>query len=188
MTQLINMGRPKRNLDPSGMYHIIARGNNKLPIFHCVEDYRMYLFILLQAKFAYGFSMYHYVLMPNHVHLLMQPRREKFSACMHKIQTNYAKYFCKKYNFVGHVWQDRFKSLSIETNAYLLACGNYIEMNPVRAGLGTRPEEWAWSSCKFYVFGEKNKLISCNPLYETFAKEESERRLLYSQQLSKTRS
>lgn len=182
------MGRPKRNIDPSGTYHIICRGNNKLPIFRCPEDYQRYLFLLLKAKYAYGFLMYHYVLMPNHVHLLIKPEHGKFSSCMHLIQTNYAKYFCKKYDFVGHVWQNRFKSISIETDSYLIACGSYIEMNPVRAGIVSQPDEWRWSSCGFYMRGEMNLLLNADPLYESLGKHEEERRIAYRHLLLNTRA
>jgi putative transposase len=142
---------------------------------------------LLKAKHAFGFLMYHYVLMPNHVHLLIKPEDGKFSSCMHQIQTSYAKFFCKKYGSVGHVWQNRFKSLSIETDSYLIACGNYIEMNPLRAGIVSQPDEWRWSSCRFYVRGETNLLLNTDPLYESLGKNEEDRRIIYKQLLPNTR-
>ena len=182
------MPRAPREINPEGIYHIIARGNNKSPVFHDANDYLKYLSILNEAKEQYGFSIYHYVLMPNHVHLLLQPNCEKLSLFMHDIQMNYAKSYCKKHAFVGHVWQGRFKSLPIENDAYLFACGNYIEMNPVRAKLVGLAEYWRWSSYTHYACGEENNLLNPDPLFETLGNDEATRRLAYVQLIEKTRA
>jgi putative transposase len=125
--------------------------------------------------------------MPNHIHLLLKPNVDNFSACMHLIQMSYAKKYCWKYHFIGHVWQGRFRSSLIENDAYLLACGNYIEMNPVRAGLTHLPEYWEWSSHRFYAFGEANDIIDADPLYKSFGDSETSRRVFYRQTLQMTR-
>lgn len=182
------MARPLRLIDPDVAYHVISRGNNKSSIFHGTEDYKKYLSVLDKAKEVYGFSLYHYVLMPNHVHLLIRPNESDLSVFMHVIQMSYAKYYCKKYGFVGHVWQGRFKSLSIENDSYLFACGNYIEMNPVRARLTVSPKAWAWSSYHVYAFGAGNPRVDADPLFETLAKNEEDRHGLYRELLDKTRA
>ena len=181
------MPRTPRTFDPNGTYHIIGRGNNKSLIFHDENDYKTYLYILLQTKSLYNFYLYHFVLMPNHVHLLLKPNSDKLSHIMHAIQMNYARYFCKKYNFIGHVWQGRFKNVEIKNDAQLLSCGNYIEMNPVRAGLIVRPETWQWSSYRFYAFGEENDLVDPDPLFE-FPTKNNQARFVYQATLIKTRA
>ncbi len=182
------MPRPPRLIDPEGTYHVISRGNNKSLIFHGENDYKTYLDILLQAKRLFGFCLYHYALMPNHVHLLLNPTGDKLSKIMHAIQMNYARYYCKKYNFVGHVWQGRFKSIVIENDAQLLSCGNYIEMNPVRAGLVNRPEDWEWSSNRYYAQGAINSLIDPDPLFISPEAITDIIRQKYQQTLDKTRA
>lgn len=184
------MARAPRSIDPEGVYHVICRGNNKARIFHRSEDYEKYLSILQGAKRSYGFLLYHYVLMPNHVHLLLKPTTHAFSACMHQVQMKFAKDYCQTHHFVGHVWQGRFKSLLIENDAYVMACGNYIEMNPVRAGLVDLPDKWQWSSYRWYAFGEANELIDADPLFKVFEAQDRVRdhQLVYRQTISKTRA
>ncbi len=182
------MARAPRLIYPDETYHIICRGNNKSSIFHCPEDYAWYLTALEEAKRRYGFSLYHYVLMPNHVHLLLRPNDGGLSESMHVMQMRYAKHYCKKYRFIGHVWHSRFKSLLIENDAYLLACGNYIEMNPVRAGLVTIPDDWGWSSYRYYAHGEDNSIVEADPLFVSFKEIKNDIRAMYRQTLHLTRA
>ncbi len=182
------MPRPPRKIDPNGTYHIISRGNNKSLIFHDTNDYKVYILLLTEVKRSHGFYLYHYVLMPNHVHLLLKPNGDKLSKFMHAVQMKYAKYYCKKYNFIGHVWQGRFKNVEIGNDAQLLACGNYIEMNPVRAGLVYRPEDWEWSSYNYYAHGAKNPLVDPDPLFISSGGITETIRQKYQQTLDKTRA
>jgi putative transposase len=141
---------PRRNrasiVEAGGYYHVIARGNDKMTIFRDRIDFVRYGSILKMVVGEEGVVMSRFVLMPNHVHLLLKPSERGLSRCMLRIQRAYAEHFRKKYDHVGHVWQGRYKSLPILTDAYLSACGDYIEMNPVRAGLVNRPEAWPYSS------------------------------------------
>ncbi len=150
---------------PECYYHLVARGNDKARIFHCESDYRRYLEFVTEAKARYRVFLYHYVLMPNHIHMEVEPTEGDLSSFMHAIQSPYAKFYCKKYGRVGHVWQGRFKCSWIDTDAYLFACGNYIELNPIRAKLVKKTEDWPFSSYRFYAFGEKDDLIDADPLY-----------------------
>lgn len=164
------------------MYHIICRGNNKSIIFRRPGDYGHYLSLLKNAKHLYGFDLYHFVLMPNHVHLLLKPHADNMSELMHVIQMGYAKYFCGTYRHIGHVWQDRFKSIHIENDPYLFACGSYIEMNPVRAGLVAHPEDWGWSSFQHYAT-KPMTIVDTDPLFESFRGSEEEKRVAYRKAL-----
>lgn len=180
------MSRYPRIFDPTGIYHVRSRGNNRTAIFHDDKDYRSYLNILRRAKRKFGFSLYHYVLMPNHVHLLLCPSGN-LSEIIHFINLVFSKYYCRRYDFVGHVWQGRFSCSHVNNDAYLLTCGNYIEMNPVRAGLVSKPEDWNHSSYRFYACADKSAFLEADPFFPNLGLTENERRERYKAQLSATR-
>jgi putative transposase len=141
------MPRPPRPTSPNLLFHVINRGNNKQRIFITDEDYSAFLHLMKLHKHRFGLKIYFYVLMPNHIHLLVEPLYENtLSQFMHAITLGYSKMFKEKYKCVGHLWQGRFKSLLIESDEYLLQCGIYIEHNPVRAKLALLPSEYNWSS------------------------------------------
>ena len=126
-------------------YHIISRGNNKLKIFHEDVDYVKYLEILSKYRDKFKFELYNFVLMLNHVHLLLKAE-DDISFIMHRINLSYAQYYKFKYKHIGHFWQDRFKSYIVEENSYLLALAKYIETNPMRTLSCISPEDYPYSS------------------------------------------
>lgn len=130
-------------------YHIITRGNQKQIVFKDANDFRNYLIMLRKALKKYSIPIYAYCLMPNHTHLLIEPKcLSDMSKSMHWINRGYAAYFNAKYEKVGHVWQGRFKSKPILKGQYLINCASYIENNPVRANLVEDPLSYQWSSYK----------------------------------------
>lgn len=128
------------------IYHIIARGNDKQQLFFDDYDYRLYLRLLDKSKQKNCVSVLNYCLMPNHVHMLVRPETDDLSKFMYFIQRHYALHFNFKHGRVGHVWQGRFKSLLVETDAYYQVCAEYIQENPIRAGLCSNPTDWPYSS------------------------------------------
>ncbi len=177
-----------RQFHAQNAYHVISRGSGKQTVFKDPADYETYLRILRWAKERHDVEVFHYVLMPNHVHLLVRPRRQNGSRFMQYLNSKYAKYFCERYKKIGHVWKNRFKSLVIESDAYLMACGNYIEMNPVRAMLTKKPEQWPYSSYRHYSIGTDDGLVDGNPMYADFGKTKHERRSAYKKWIGKTRA
>ncbi|MEK9152218.1 MAG: transposase [Patescibacteria group bacterium] len=175
------MPRTPRNniLAPDSVYHLIGRGNNKQQIFHDDEDYEKYMNLMLEAKTRHRVFLYHFTLMPNHIHFSAKPAGDGPSRFMHDLQMFYAQYYCRKYEFIGHVWQGRFKSLRMDSDMHVFACGNYIELNPVRAGLVQRPEDWLYSSYCVYAFGEVHLLVDIDPYYENFGRTPVERQKHY---------
>lgn len=135
-------------LQPSGvLFHVMNRGNNKNTIFHDSPDFVAYLELLHFYKTALSVKIYHYVLMPNHVHLLIETMKPNtLSRFMQSVTSGYARYYRKKYGGVGHVWQARYKSIPIEADLYYLQCANYIEQNPVRSMLVPDAKKYLWSS------------------------------------------
>ncbi len=175
------MPRRARFTIEDGNYHILSRGHNKQPIFHEESDYKKYLEFLLNYKIKFSLKIYHYVLMKNHVHLILKSLNgEKLSKSMRGINQGYAQYYRSKYGGIGYLWQDRFKSFVIQEGVYLLECGRYIELNPVRAGIVKEPNEYPWTSYRYYAFGERNTLLDMNPEYLGISEDSARRTKLYS--------
>lgn len=154
---VINMPRTRRLILDNACYHIMVRGNEKKVVFKSDNDYGKYLKLILKYKKKYNFKIYGWCLMNNHSHILLES--SLLSKAMHGINMSYAKYFRCKYGSTGHVWQDRFKSYLIQKDQYLINCISYIEYNPVRAGIVSRPEDYKWSSHKARVLGGKSDLL-----------------------------
>lgn len=146
------MGREQRVHIKGATYHIIARGNNRQEIFIKQSDGEKYLSLLRQYRDKFSFKLYAYVLMSNHVHLLMRVNDYTLSQIMQGIQQSYAKYFNNKYKRVGHVFQGRYMSKICINDEYLFTLLRYIHQNPVRAGITETPD-YRWSSHNCYVKG-----------------------------------
>ena len=151
------MPRGARLLLDNVCYHVISRGNEKKITFQAENDYEKYTQLLIKYKHTYKFKLYGWCLMKNHVHLVIESGY--LSKVMHGINLSYAKYFHYTYKKIGHFWQDRYKSHVIQKDKYLINCISYIEYNPVRAKIVSRPEEYKWSSYKARILGETNKLL-----------------------------
>jgi len=149
------MPRTARLIIEDGCYHIITRGIRKSRSFLSDSDYKRYLKLLAKYKKKFQFKLYGWCLMPNHPHLIISSNN--LSKTMHAINFSYAQYFNYRYNKVGYLWQNRFKSYVVNKDKYLLNLIAYIEYNPIRAKLVSSPEDYKWSSYKARVTGN-NKL------------------------------
>jgi REP element-mobilizing transposase RayT len=145
------MPRIAREKSESGIYHIMVRGINRQDIFHDEEDYSQYLEAMNRAKSIGKFEIYGYCLMSNHVHLLLHEKEETMASVMKRIGISYAWWYNKKYDRVGHVFQDRYKSETVQNDEYLLSVLRYIHKNPVKDQMVLTPEQYKWSSCKTYI-------------------------------------
>ena len=175
------MPRTARIAPKEYVYHILTRGNNREDVFKDEKDYKKYIEILKRYKEKYNFRLYHYVLMRNHVHLVVEPTEEggTLAEIMKGINLSYAQYFKFWYKHIGHFWQDRYKSIIISKDDYLLACGSYVELNPVRAGVVKDPRDYKWSSYNVYAYGKADPLIDVHSVYKGLSKNERERRRRY---------
>ncbi len=142
----------------------MARGNNREPIFFDDQDRQTYLRMLHEAKRRYGCALYAYVLMTNHVHFMVRTGQEhSISRFMQSLQTAYTMHTHRKYHRVGHLFQGRFRSSHVEQDAYALELSRYIHLNPVRAGLVDRPEQYRWSSYGAYLRGgDRSGMVDCH--------------------------
>ena len=174
------MPRPPRLLLSQSYYHIIARGNNQHTIFEKREDFLYYLDLIRKYKSEHPFDIFHYCLMPNHVHFLIKTNRASdFSTFMKKLNLAYFHHYRQSYGWSGHFWQDRFKSQPVGKDAYFIQCGKYIELNPVRAKLTDKPEDYPYSSYSYYAQGKKNDLLTKDIFYEGLGKNDLARQQNY---------
>ncbi len=162
------MPKKKRIWYPGAVYHIMCRGNRRGDIFRDEEDYRVYLVILREAQIRFGFILYAYCLMTNHVHLQMETGDVDIGRIMRRINLFYTKYFNNKYNFVGHLFQGRYKSEIIENDAYNLQTSRYIHLNPFKARMVEQILDYAWSSYDIYVGIRKCPLVSEQKILQYF--------------------
>lgn len=152
------MARINRVWFEGAKYHITSRGVRKLPLFYDDQDRRKYLTLLKEAMELYSYNLQAYCLMPNHVHLQLECIKTPPGRIMNYTHTKYAKYFNKKYDFSGHVFEDRYGSELITSIDYELEVNRYIHLNPVKANLVQRPEDYPWSSYRAYISHDKHPL------------------------------
>ena len=160
------MPRKPRFYLPGVPVHIVHRGNNRNAIFFDESDYLAYLDWLKDALKRYDCQLHAYVLMTNHVHLLVTPNsQESISRIMQYVGRRYVPYINHKYNRTGTLWEGRYKSSLIQDEPYLLACMRYIELNPVRAGMVEMASDYQWSSYHFNGLGQYDELLTPHKLY-----------------------
>ncbi|HHU31144.1 MAG TPA: transposase [Clostridia bacterium] len=147
------MPRVAREKSKTGIYHIILRAVNRQMIFEEDEDAIKFLETLERYKETSGYEIYAYCLMGNHVHILLKEGKEDLGVTMRRIGASYVYWYNWKYERVGHLFQDRYKSEVVETEKYLLAVLRYIHQNPLKAGLVKDLKLYKWSSYNEYING-----------------------------------
>lgn len=165
------MTNPKREWYEGAVYHITARGNHRNDIFRDEEDFQVYLTLLEEAIFFYGdynYKLISYCLMDNHVHLMIKTDKNPLGILISRIHSIYTKYFNKKYNYIGHLFQDKYHSEIIEDDVQMLETSRYIHLNPVKAKMVDIPEEYKWSSYNMLIGKIEERLISSEILLNYF--------------------
>lgn len=163
------MPRIKRLVANEAYYHVLTRGNDRKQIFSKSSDYLVFLSVIRRYLGKFNILITNYCLMPNHFHLLLFiGASSDLSKFMKAILQVYANYHRKEYNSTGFLYQNRFKSLLIKDDSYLIECARYIERNPLRAGLVGDLSAWQWSSFSYYAKGIKDGIITkMNPGIES---------------------
>jgi putative transposase len=160
------MARLGRYYLPDQPLHVIQRGNNREPVFFDAEDYRLYLGWLAEASARCGVAIHGYVLMTNHVHLLVTPGdAAALSRMMQSLGRLYVRHVNRTYRRSGTLWEGRYRAAPVEAEAHLLACLRYIELNPVRARMVRKPGRYPWSSYRAHAEAAADPLLSEHPLY-----------------------
>ena len=174
------MARQPRLLVDGFPLHIVQRGNNRERCFFADHDYLQYLEWLMEALNKCECMLHAYVLMTNHVHLLMTPNiAAKIPNLVISLGRRYVRYINRRHDRTGTLWQGRYKSSLIATDDYLLATYRYIELNPVRAGMVKDPGLYRWSSYCGNGLGRLDALLTPHPLYAELGQTEDARRNAY---------
>ena len=160
--------------------HVIQRGNNRSACFLDDRDRILYLALMEELSRAHACHVHAYVLMGNHVHLLLTPElASNISGMMKDLGQRYAQHFNRTYKRTGSLWEGRFRSSIIDTEAYLLRCHRYIELNPVRAGMVKHPSGYVWSSYRVNAEGGHSTLVDPHPHYLALGDDAASRRRAY---------
>jgi len=158
----IDMPRIPRQqyLQSNGYYHVISRTINQALLLKDPEDFDHFRLLMRHAKRQFPIRLFHYVIMGTHFHFVVQViGPDDLSGHLRYLKWYYAQWARKKYGWKGPLWRERFRSLPIEDERYLAACGLYVELNPVRAGLCREPTEYPFSSARMYFLGLSDDLV-----------------------------
>ena len=174
------MARLPRLYLPGCAQHVIQRGNNREACFHDEPDYKAYLANLKDAASRYRVAVHAFVLMTNHVHLLVTPNDERGVSRMMQAQgRKYVQYFNYTHGRTGTLWEGRYKSTLVDSENYLLEVYRYIELNPVRAGMVRHAGEYPWSSYRHNALGKPIRWLNSHPLYRQLGENDEERQEAY---------
>lgn len=164
------MSRKARKKSETGIYHIMLRGINKDPIFLDDDDYVKFIYILKDVKQMNACRFYAYCLMENHVHLLVKEKDKNISDVIKIIASSFVKWYNIKYNRIGHLFQDRFKSEPVENESYFYTVIRYIHQNPIKAEICLTPGEYKYSSYAEYFSDETNlNICSCGSVLKKYS-------------------
>lgn len=167
------MSNKKREWYPNAIYHITIRGNRRNDIFRDREDFQVYL-MLIEGTIRYynlEYEILAYCLMDNHVHLLVGTKERHIKYFMMRMNSTYTRYFNNKYNYIGHLYQDRYFSEIIESDEQLLETSRYIHLNPVKAKMVVEPKEYEWSSYSTYMRNRKVDFLNVFKILGYFQEE-----------------
>lgn len=172
----------KNLLTNSLIYHAFNRSNGGTAVFHTDNDYCHFVALLKNYNLKFALKIYHWVIMPNHFHLLFEieePRNiSKFIAGLTRAYTHYSQ---KIHNTLGFLWQGRFKLQPVQKERYLVTCGRYIERNPLRANIVSEAHVYAYSSAQFYCGGLPDGITTTDPTYQDFGRDACERQREYKE-------
>ncbi len=158
------MARLARVVVPGAPHHVTQRGNRRQQVFFSDDDYQAYKALLAEGCAEAGVSVWAYCLMPNHVHLILQPRDEDgLRAALGEAHRRYTRRINLRKGWRGYLWQGRFASFPMD-QTHLIACARYVETNPVRARLTRRARDWRWSSARAHLAGRDDGLVTVAPL------------------------
>lgn len=179
------MPQISRILPEEGVLHILTRGNNRQQVFHEDKDYRVYLGCIKQYKQENAILIYHYCIMPNHTHLIVEINpKSNLARFMKQLNLAYQYHYKKRYSYNGHLWQGRYKSLLISKDGYLITCARYIELNPIKAKMVKAPKDYKYSSYNAYAYGRKDEVVEYDPIYLGWAKTAKQREQNYRKDIA----
>lgn len=164
--------RPRLEVE-GGLYHVIIRGVDRRDIFHDKQDYEKFLSLLAVQKEKLPFFLYAYCLMTNHIHLLIERMTDDVGRIMHRVLTGYTQYYNRKYRRSGHLLQGRHKAILCQSDMYLAELVRYIDLNPIRAKMVRKVENYPFSSHRAYMGLEPAGIVDIDPVLRRFAARKS---------------
>ena len=178
------MARPLRVEYEGAVYHVTARGNEKKKIFFTPADYKKFRDYLEVAKQKHGIMIHSYVLMSNHYHLIVETPGGNLSKVMHYINSSYTTYLNIRRKRTGHLFQGRYKALLVDKDNYLIELSRYIHLNPVRAGIVEKPEDYEYSSYRAFASGEEDKILDQSTILSMITSQMGEARKRYCEYIN----
>lgn len=179
------MTRHPRIEYPGAIHHVTQRGNDRQLIFETPDDYRVFLDTLGECVERYGWQVFTYCLMPNHVHLVIRTPEPNLSRGMRKLTGSYARKFNASRNRTGHVFQRRFGSRVLEREGHFEAAMAYVALNPVRAGMVSRPENWIWGAHGELTGTRRRTSLIAPEVFEHFASRAATARARYGRMVQR---
>jgi len=174
------MPRQPRYYLPGIPQHVITKGVDRQATFFSEEDYALFKQALVRNANRYGAAIHAYVLMTNHVHLLLTPQgKRSIAQILQGLGRDFVQRINRQYGRTGTLWQSRYKASLVQDDLYLLQCQRYIELNPVRAGMVADPANYPYSSYRHNAFGDDDAVVSPHPVYQNLAQDDSERHQRY---------
>ncbi|HEX7759286.1 MAG TPA: transposase [Caulobacteraceae bacterium] len=163
------MSRLARLVVPGVPHHVTQRGNRREKVFFGDDDYRFYLDVLAENAAKAKAEIWAYCVMPNHIHVILTPSDEDgIRATFADLHRRYTRRINARQDWTGHLWQGRFGSVAMDDD-HLLAAVRYVTLNPVRARLADRAEDWAWSSARAHLAGRDDGVVAVAPVLERVA-------------------
>lgn len=177
------MPRHPRLFLPEMPLHIVQRGHYRRPVFRQTRDYDYYLSNLIEAKTDLEVRLYAYCLMTNHVHLIVSPGNNisSISDLMRIVAARQTRYVNKIEKGIGTLWDGRFKASLIESDAYLMACYRYVDLNPVRAAIVSTPQDYRWSSYRSHAALERQDWLDEHAIYLELGSNRNKRGFAYEE-------
>jgi len=173
------MARPLRIEYEGAFYHVTARGNERKRIYFTKTDYRKFKEYIEGAQEKYGCFLHAYIFMTNHYHMILETPKANLSKVMHFINGSYTNYINRKRNRNGHLFQGRYKAILIDRDNYLLELSRYIHLNPVRAGIVEKPEDFVNSSYGSYIRKRKDEIVHHDQILQMISKDKKSAPRLY---------
>ncbi len=175
-----NMPRSPRCYIPGVSVHVIQRGNNRAAIFTGRSDYEVFLELLRRSARRFDVWVHAFTLMTNHYHLLVTPpTADALPPMMKSLDGGYVRYYNRRHQRIGTLWNGRYRGLLIEDERYWLTCLRYIEQNPARAGMAADLGTYPWTSYRAHALGQWPNWLASHPLYDSLGSSSAERQSAY---------
>jgi len=174
------LGRKPRIECKGGIYHVIQRGNNRLYIFEKEEDKIHLMKLVKDYKDIMGYEVYGFVVMDSHYHMVIRTLDAPLQNIMHRINNQYSKYYNRKNNRTGYVYENRYKGILVKDDKYLLSLIRYVHQNPVRAGICNKVRDYKWNSDVYYRQNIIGKIVNIDFILSLFSQNRSDAIRLYS--------